>query len=111
MSNTLRRAALFALLSSLLAGQAGAQEADKVTLHESAVSAPSSYKVIKRVWVGDWRSAFGVPSYATREEGAAAFRDIAAGLGGNGVINFGCYRKSEKDDASFACNGTVVRFN
>ena len=111
MPNTLRWTALFALLPSLLAGPAGAQDADKVALHESPVSAPTNYKVIKRVWVGDWRSAFGVPSYATREEGAAAFRDIAAGLGGNGVINFGCYRKSEKADASFACNGTVVRFN
>jgi hypothetical protein len=107
MPHTLRWIALAALFPLA----AGAQDADKVTLHESPASAPPSYKIIKRVWVGDWRSAFGVPSYATREEGAAAFRQIAAGLGGDGVINFGCYRKSEKDDASFACNGTVVRFN
>src|SRR5262249_37987616 len=88
-----------------------AQDASKVALHESVTSAPTGYTVIKRVWAGSWRSSFGTPSYATREEGASAFRQIAADLGGNGVINFGCYRKSEKDDASFGCNGTVVRFN
>ena len=105
-----------ALLATLLASlafvhEAAAQDASKVALHESVTSAPTAFTVIKRVWVGSWRSAFGVPSYATREEGASAFREIAASLGGNGVINFGCYRKSEKPDASFACNGTVVRFN
>jgi hypothetical protein len=105
-----------ALLAALLGPfafmhDAAAQDAAKVSLHESVTSAPASYTVLKRVWAGSWRSAFGVPSYATREEAASAFRDIAASLGGNGVINFGCYRKSEKPDASLACNGIVVRFN
>ena len=108
----IRLAVVTALSAALLAPIAvSAQDATKVALHESVTSAPTGFTVIQRVWVGSWRSSFGVPSYATREEGASAFREIAASLGGNGVINFGCYRKSEKPDASFACNGTVVRFN
>lgn len=108
----IRLAVVTTLSAALLAPLAvAAQDASKVALHESVTSAPTGYTFIERVWSGSWRSAFGVPSYATREEGAAAFRQIAAGLGGNGVINFGCYRKSEATDAPFACNGTVVRFN
>jgi len=109
MPKSIFLAAAAMLVTPLLAGPAIAQDADQIKLYESVTSVPSGYTVLKRVWVGRWSSVFGVPSYATVEEGAAAFRQIAADLGGNGVINFGCYRKSEKQDASFACNGTVVK--
>jgi hypothetical protein len=85
--------------------------AEQVTIHESVVSAPVRYQVIKRLWVESWLSAFTVPSYGTREEGMAAFRQHAVNLGGNGVINFGCYRKPGIfSSARLACNGTIVRF-
>jgi uncharacterized protein YbjQ (UPF0145 family) len=48
-----------------------------------------------------------VPGYASIEDAMADFRRQAASLGGNGVINFGCYRYRE---SGLACNGTVVRF-
>jgi uncharacterized protein YbjQ (UPF0145 family) len=84
---------------------------DQVTIHESVVSAPVRYQVIKRLWVESWLSAFTVPSYRTQEEGMEAFRQHAVSLGGNGVINFGCYRKPGIfSSARLACNGTIVRF-
>ena len=57
----------------------------------------------------------------TRDRILALMREIARSapprrdfrvyfVGGNGVINFGCYRKSN-DDTPLGCNGTVVRFN
>ena len=81
---------------------------DQVTIHESVTSAPPRYETIKRLWVGSWSSAIGVPTYATTEEARDDFRRHAAGLGGNGVINFGCYHPI--DSESYICNGTVVRF-
>jgi hypothetical protein len=81
---------------------------EQVTVHESQASAPSNYKVIHRIWVDSWSSALLVPTYASREEAAQAMRQKAADLGGNGVMNFACYRRYSDD--SLGCNGTVVRF-
>ena len=81
---------------------------DQVAIHESVTSAPPRYEVIKRLWVGSWISAIGVPGYASTDEAMAAFRRHAADLGGNGVINFGCYHPV--DSERYYCNGTVVRF-
>ena len=81
---------------------------DQVAVHESVASAPPRYEIIKRLWVGSWSSAFGTSGYASRGEALADLRREAADLGGNGVINFGCYRLA--DGERLACNGTVVRF-
>jgi len=99
-----------ALLALLAAGCASTAPApvEKVAVHESRASVPPGYEVIKRIWVENWQSAFFVPTYASREEAAQAMREQAAALGGNGVINFACYRKYSDD--SLGCNGTVVRF-
>ncbi|HVP09337.1 MAG TPA: hypothetical protein VMT02_07445 [Burkholderiales bacterium] len=99
-----------ALLALLAAGCASTAPtpAEKVTVHESRASVPPGYQVIKRVWVDSWQSALFVPTYASREEAAQAMREQAAALGGNGVINFACYRMYSDD--SLGCNGTVVRF-
>lgn len=79
----------------------------EVKVHESQTSVPPGYKVIARVWVDSWASNLLVPTYASREEAAQAMREKAAALGGNGVINFACYRKH--DERSLGCNGTVVK--
>ena len=106
-------AALAALLTPLPAAHAQA-EADKVTIHESVTSAPPRYQIIKRVWVESWRSAFRVPTYRSQEEAAADFRRQAASLGGDGVINFGCYNRvispNPPPGSALSCNGTIVRF-
>ena len=103
-----------ALAALLLPLGAAATEADQVVIHESVTSAPPGYHVIKRLWVGSWISAFTVPKYRSREEAEAAFRGHAARLGGNGVINFGCYDRAISPNpppgSPLSCNGTIVRF-
>ncbi len=86
--------------------------ADQVSIHESLVSAPPRYEVVKRLWTESWRSAFWLPGYASKEDAMADFRGQAASLGGNGVINFGCYRLPGVSGTGtrLACNGTIVRF-
>src|SRR5688572_29209885 len=87
---------------------------EQVSIHESANSAPPRFKAIKRLWVESWRSAFVTTTYRSRDEAAADFREQAAALGGNGVINFGCYStvadRVPPAGSPLACNGTVVRF-
>jgi ABC-type glycerol-3-phosphate transport system substrate-binding protein len=114
----MRRAVMLAVLPLLAAGCAGQPPAapespvtaDQVTVHDSVVSAPMRYRVIKRYWTESLASAFYVPSYKTKQEAAEKFKQYAASLGGNGVLNFGCYRKNTDENASLRCNGTVVRF-
>jgi hypothetical protein len=97
------------LLLSGCAGQPGAPvTAEQVSVHESVASAPPRFTVLKRYWVDSWASAFLVPKYASQDDARQAFQRHAADLGGNGVINFGCYRMY--DETSLGCNGTVVRF-
>jgi len=80
----------------------------EVTIHESVTSAPPRHEIVKRLWAASASSAFGTWGYASREDAMADFRDQAASLGGNGVINFGCYRLV--DSERLVCNGTIVRF-
>jgi hypothetical protein len=110
----MRRIPMLAALALLAAGCATPSSAppvapDQVSVHESVASAPANYRIIKRLWIESWGSAFGVPSYGSPKEAADSFREKAASLDGNGVINFGCYRKSG-EDGPLACNGTIVRF-
>jgi hypothetical protein len=83
-----------------------------IPIHESVTSTLSRYEIVRRLWTESWRAPFAVPGYETREEAEAAFREHAASLGGNGVINFGCYRMPGVfgTGSRFACNGTIVRF-
>jgi hypothetical protein len=114
MAKLLERAVPAALAALLMSFGAAAADADKVTIHESVTSAPPHFTIIKRVWVEDWRSAFFVPTYRSQEEAAAAFRRHAASLGGDGVINFGCYNRvispNPPPGSPLSCNGTIVRF-
>ena len=111
MANRLAWTALAVFLFPLAAA---AVEADQVTVHESVTSAPPRYQIIKRLWVESWRSAFMVPTYRSEQDAAAAFRREAARLGGDGVINFGCYNRTISPNpppgSPLSCNGTIVRF-
>lgn len=106
------RALLLLACLGVLAGCAGKPVApvaapESVSVHESVTSAPPRYEVVRRLWVESWRSAFFVPTYASVEEGMADLRREAARLGGNGVLNFGCYPLR---GSRLVCNGTVVKF-
>jgi hypothetical protein len=107
------RALRFLPVAALAAGCASQPaeapvSAEQVSVHQSVASAPVKFRIIKRYWTESWQSAFFVPTYASQAEAMDAFKKHAADLGGNGIINFGCYRRY--DDTSLGCNGTVVRF-
>ena len=84
--------------------------ADKIPVYESVTGSPKVAAVVKRLWADSWVTAFNVPSYTSAGEAAADLKERAAALGGNGVVNFGCYRQTDAPDSRLWCNGNVVRF-
>jgi uncharacterized protein YbjQ (UPF0145 family) len=83
-----------------------------IPVYESVTATTRRFEIIKRLWTESWRSLLAVPGYESHEQAVAAFREHAASLGGNGVINFGCYRMPGVfgSGTRLACNGTIVRF-
>ena len=101
------------LLAAALAGCATTHEttsADKIPVYESVTGSPQVARHVKRLWPDSWITAVGAPRYRSAEEAAADLKEPAPALGGNGIINFACYRLSDAADAALGCNGTVVRF-
>ncbi|HTP61719.1 MAG TPA: hypothetical protein VMJ14_06530 [Burkholderiales bacterium] len=84
----------------------------KITIYESVTGAPARFQIVKRLWIESWISVVGSPWYDSLDEAKQAFREHAESLGGNGVINFGCYRMAGVLGGSprLSCNGTIVRF-
>lgn len=81
-------------------------------IYESVTGAPQVTEVIQRLWIEEKTTAFWFPYYDSVDEAAADFKRLAARRGGDGVINFGCYRlKADASSSPLACNGTVVRFS
>lgn len=103
-----------AAASALAQANAPAAPADAqaVPVYESVTDTPRRFEIVKRLWTESWRSLLAVPGYESREQAVAAFREHARSLGGNGVVNFGCYRLpgSFGGGTRLACNGTIVRF-
>jgi hypothetical protein len=89
-------------------------EADRIGIHERMPPGDRPYRLVKRVWVETWRSAFTVPAYASMEEGARDLQTQAALLGGDAVMNFGCYRFDPgiptPSRTGLVCNGNVIKY-
>lgn len=104
----------FCVLATGCSSVAGPQEAGKIALYEAIPLDPRPYKLVKRIWVASGRSAGIVPKYRSVEEGAAAFRDRAIALGGDAVMNFGCYRLdadiAPESRPDLICNGNVIKY-
>ncbi|HEY8069109.1 MAG TPA: hypothetical protein VIF38_09480 [Burkholderiales bacterium] len=92
----------------------GPQEAGKIAVYEAIPLDPRPYKLVKRIWVASGRSAGIVPKFDSTEEGAAALRNRAVALGGDAVMNFGCYRLdadiAPDSHPTLICNGNVIKY-
>lgn len=84
--------------------------AEQVGVYESFPPANRSYVPVKRVWVDSWTTALVVPRYASVEAGVADFRNRAVALGGDAVMNFGCYHSGVDPRSDYYCNGKVIKY-
>lgn len=84
--------------------------AAEIAVYEAFPPSARSYQLVKRVWVDGWTSAYRVPAYPSVEAGAADIRNQAALLGGDAVMNFGCYHKGVDPASAYYCNGNVIRY-
>jgi hypothetical protein len=99
------------ILAGGLSGCAGLK-AEDVKVYGPAQLRQGEYETVKRLWVETWRTPFWVPSYSSREDGIAAMRDKAAGLGANGLINVDCYGDKSFfsfGSGSFVCYGKAIK--
>ena len=85
-------------------------EAEKIGVYEAYPPGNRDYRKVKRLWVEPWASAISVPRYASVEAGAADLRNHAVALGGDAIVNFGCYHSDVNAGSDYYCNGTVIRY-
>jgi len=72
------------------------------------------YEVVSRQWGDAWRSAFWVPTFATREQALAALQAEAARTGADGLLNVYCLDQgrakwSSSTEPAFLCYGIAIR--
>jgi hypothetical protein len=87
--------------------QAGA---DRIAVYEALPPDNREYRLVKRLWVDPWTSAIAVPRYASIEAGAADLRNHAVVLGGDAIMNFGCYHSDVDPRSFYYCNGNVIKY-
>ncbi len=106
--------AIGALVSGCSSMAGPPKEADRIAVYESVPLDNRPYQLVKRIFVASARSAALVPTYSSAGEGAAALRSRAAALGGDAVMNFGCYPldgdAAPASQPSLVCNGNVIRY-
>lgn len=84
-------------------------QAGRIGVYESSPPGPQDYRFVTRLWVEPWRSALDFPRYRSVEAGVADLRAEAVALGGDAIVNFGCYHIAVSPDSDLVCNGTVVK--
>ena len=116
--NRIRRS--FILMAAAIIGASGCSkvasraepspQAERIGLYEASPPGSKDYRFVTRLWVEPWTSAISVPRYASVEAGAADLRNQAVALGGDAIVNFGCYHVAVDPQSDYICNGTVIRF-
>jgi hypothetical protein len=89
-------------------------QADKISVYETSPPGPRQYRLVKRIWVESWKSAFTVPKYGSAAEGAADLQNQAAALAGDAIMYFGCYRfdaDTQRESGPLICNGNVIKYD
>ena len=90
------------------------QTADKIAVYEVDPPDHRPYRLVKRLWVTTWRSAALVPTYRAIEDGRVDLQNQAIALGGDAIMNFGCYRFDPnialESSPKMICNAKVIKY-
>ena len=74
----------------------------------------NSFEVVGRLWIGSWRSAFGVTTYPKKEDAIAAMQTEASRLNADALVDVSCvdqhgstwFRGSQP---AYLCYGVAVK--
>ena len=102
-------AAAFACVLCFAAGSAPGADAVRVKVFDATELSLDRYKVVKRIWVQSWRSAFWLPNYDQAADAIAALTSKAADEGANGVINLHCLNDTGGWGGGYICYGLAIK--
>jgi hypothetical protein len=85
--------------------------ADAVPIYDATELALGRYTVVKRLGVGDWRSAFRIRGYPDLGAAQQSLVNEAARAGADGVINLTCFDQTDAlfKPAGYYCYGNAIR--
>jgi hypothetical protein len=112
MKTILRPFAAAALaLAPLCAGASAQSPAGVVPVYDATQVAYDRYTVVKRIGVGDWRSALGIRAYGDLAAAQGAVLSEAAQAGADGVVNLTCFDQTDRvfRPAGYFCYGNAIR--
>ncbi len=72
------------------------------------------YEVLGPVWAGSWRTAFRLPTFATKDEAVAALQSEAAKLNADALISVSCLDQGRStwfssSEPGFLCYGVAIK--
>jgi len=72
------------------------------------------YEVLGPLWAGSWRTAFRLPTYATKDEAIVALQTEAAKLNADALISVSCLDEGsstwfKSNEPGFLCYGVAIR--
>jgi hypothetical protein len=73
-----------------------------------------SYDIVGRLWVGSWRTAFGIPTYSNKDDAIAAMQKEAARLNADALVSVSCLDQHgstwfQGNDSAFLCYGLAIQ--
>lgn len=114
-----RSTTLFALAVCALTGCATvppdvAKRAPDIRIYDNGQLPIDRYDVVRRIWVDSWRTAFGAPTFPTRDDAVAALQTEAALAGADGLINVICLDQGRsrwfaRAQPAILCYGNAIR--
>lgn len=91
-----------------------AKRAPDVKIYDNGQLPIYRYEVVRRIWVDSWRTAFGAPTFPTRDDAVAALQTEAALAGADGLINVICLDQGRarwyaRAEPAILCYGNAIR--
>ena len=92
----------------------GEGQSGSVQVYELNPYVGRSYDIVGRLWVSSWRTAFGIPTYSSKDDAIAAMQKEAARLNADALVSVSCLDQHgstwfQGSDSAFFCYGLAIQ--